>query len=59
MSPAEKPESTVSWLTTPATSCSSVMGLLSPLALTAVARTRRNSWSRRMRAMSLCASWGQ
>ena len=59
MSVAEKPESTVSCPTTPATSCWSVIGLSSPLALTAVASTRRNSWSRRMRARSLCASWGQ
>ena len=32
----------------------SVIGLLRPFALTADARTRRNSWSRRMRARSLC-----
>ena len=59
MSVAEKPESTVSWPTTPATSAWSVMGLSSPFALTAAARTRRNSWSRRIRARSLCVSWGQ
>ena len=55
----DSPLSTVSWGATAEMSLASVIGLPMPLAETAEARTRRNSWFRRIRAKSLWASWGQ
>ena len=55
----DRPESTVSWGATAATSLASVIGLPMPFAETAPASTRRNSWFRRIRARSLWDSWGQ
>ena len=59
MSLMENLESTDSWEATPLTSWVSVMGLDRPFLATAVASTRRNSWSRRIRARSLEFSNGQ
>ena len=59
MSDVENCLSTLSWGATELISWPSVIGSDSPFFDTAVASTRRNSWSRRIRARSLWFSKGQ
>lgn len=59
MDEAERPESTSSWGAIDDAISTSVIGLPSPFLATAAASTRRNSWSRTMRARSLSCSCGQ